>query len=120
MDRTSALPDGRSPASDIKAFLLIATAVLLIALNLRIPTTALGPVLPEIRADLDSGETFLSLLTTIPLALTLVVAPFVPQATSRFGMNRIIGWALIGIIGATSSGRFQPPLPCWSELSSLE
>ncbi|HIY84994.1 MAG TPA: MFS transporter [Candidatus Yaniella excrementavium] len=101
MDRTSALPDGRSPASDVKALLLIATAVLLIALNLRIPTTALGPLLPEIRADLDSGETFLSLLTTIPLALTLVVAPFVPQVTSRFGMNRIIGWALIGIIGAT-------------------
>ena len=101
MDRTSARPDGRSSASDVKAFVLIAAAVLLIALNLRIPTTALGPLLPEIRADLDSGETFLALLTTIPLALTLVVAPFVPQVTTRFGMNRIIGWALVGIVGGT-------------------
>lgn len=101
MDRTSALPDDRSPSSDARAFLLVAAAVLLIALNLRIPTTALGPLLPEIRADLDSGETFLSLLTTIPLALTLVVAPFVPQLATRFGMNRIIGWALVGIVGGT-------------------
>ena len=71
MDRTSALPDDRSPSSDARAFLLVAAAVLLIALNLRIPTTALGPLLPEIRADLDSGETFLSLLTTIPARPTV-------------------------------------------------
>lgn len=101
MDRSSVLPEGRPPTSEVKTFLLIAAAVLLIALNLRIPTTALGPLLPEIRADLDSGETFLSLLTTIPLALTLVVAPFVPQVATRFGMNRIIGWALAGIVGGT-------------------
>lgn len=101
MVRTPAVPDDRRSSAEVRAFVLIATAILFIALNLRIPTTALGPLLPDLRADLGSGETFLSLLTTIPLALTLVVAPFVPRIATRFGMNRIMGWALVGIVVGT-------------------
>src|SRR5699024_12721986 len=34
-------------------------------------------------------------------ALTLVVAPFVPHLATRYGMNRIIGWAIVGIVSGT-------------------
>lgn len=85
-----------------RAFVLVALAVLLLALNLRIPTAALGPLLPDLRTETGHGETFLSLLTTIPLALTLVVAPFAPRLADRFGRNRVIGCALVGIAAGTA------------------
>ncbi|GAA2045814.1 MFS transporter [Yaniella flava] len=81
--------------------LLAILAILFVALNLRIPTTALGPLLPSIQADTNSGETFVSLLTTIPLALTLVIAPFAPRLATRFGIHRVIALALVGIIAGT-------------------
>ncbi|MGO1974242.1 MAG: MFS transporter [Propionibacteriaceae bacterium] len=81
--------------------LLAVVAIILIALNLRIPTTSLGPLLPNLLADTGHGETFLSLLTTIPLALTLVVAPLAPRLASRFGRDRVVGCALIGIVAGT-------------------
>lgn len=101
MSRTPDTPGIHGSAGELRAFLLIAASVLCIALNLRIPTTALGPLLPALAEDLGAGETFLSLLTTIPLALTLVVAPFAPRLATRFGLHRIIGWALVGIIVGT-------------------
>lgn len=81
--------------------MLAILAILFVALNLRIPTTALGPLLPSIQADTNSGETFVSLLTTIPLALTLVIAPFAPRLATRFGIHRVIALALVGIIAGT-------------------
>lgn len=94
-------PGEHKPKSQLRAFLLLGTAILFIALNLRIPTTALGPLLPQLRADTGAGETFLSLLTTIPLALTLVVAPFAPRLAKHLGLHKSIGWALVGIILGT-------------------
>lgn len=84
-----------------RGLLLALTAVLFLALNLRIPTTALGPLLPQLRTDTGHGETFLSLLTSIPLALTLVVAPLAPRIAARFGRDRTIGFALVGIVAGT-------------------
>src|SRR5699024_6130300 len=77
-------------------------AILVAGLSLRIPTISLGPLLPDLRSSTGYGETLLSLLTSIPLALTLVIAPFAPWLARRFGRNRIIIVALttvtVGIV----------------------
>lgn len=77
--------------------LLGIAAILIAGLSLRIPTISLGPVLPELRTSTGYGETFLSLLTSIPLALTLLVAPFSPWLAAKIGRNRVIGLALVAI-----------------------
>ncbi|GAA4478334.1 MFS transporter [Enteractinococcus fodinae] len=77
-------------------------AILVAGLSLRIPTISLGPLLPDLRSSTGYGETLLSLLTSIPLALTLVIAPMSPWLARRFGRNRIIIVALttvtVGIV----------------------
>lgn len=79
---------------------LIGVAAILVAgLSLRIPTISLGPLLPELRNSTGYGETLLSLLTSIPLALTLLVAPASPWLARRIGRNRVIGFALVAISG---------------------
>lgn len=83
------------------AYLLAVSAILLLALSLRIPTTALGPLLTTIGADTGHGETFLSLLTSVPLALTLVVAPFAPRLAARFGLGRVVACGLVGVVLGT-------------------
>src|SRR5690625_288414 len=74
-------------------------AILVSGLSLRIPTISLGPLLPELRSSTGYGETLLSLLTSIPLALTLLVAPASPWLARRIGRNRVIGFALVAISG---------------------
>lgn len=76
-------------------------AVLLAALSLRIPTISLAPLTPNIRDTTGYGETLLSLLTSIPLAMTLAVAPISPWLARRLGRNRTIGLALLGIFIGT-------------------
>lgn len=82
-------------------FFVALLALAFLALSLRIPTGALGPVLPDVGADIARGETFLSLLTSIPLALTLVIAPFAPRFAARIGRDRAIALALSGIVAGT-------------------
>lgn len=81
--------------------LLAVVAVLLLALSMRIPTISLGPLLPTIQADTGHGETFISLLTTIPLALTLLVAPVTPRVAARIGRSRLLGAALAVVVLGT-------------------
>ncbi|WP_134324253.1 MFS transporter [Cumulibacter soli] len=76
-------------------------AIGLLSLNLRIPTSATGPLLPTIGADTGHGETVLSLLTTIPLILVFVIAPITPRITGRFGRSRVIGFVLVLVIIGT-------------------
>ena len=87
-----------SRAGGRAGFALAVVATVLLALNLRIPTTALGPLLPTMQSDTGHGETFLSLLTAIPLGLTLLVAPVAPHIAVRFGRDRVIGAALVAIV----------------------
>lgn len=76
-------------------------AVLLLALSMRIPTISLGPLLPVIQSDTGHGETFVSLLTAIPLALTLLVAPATPRVAARIGRSRLLGSALALVVLGT-------------------
>lgn len=77
-------------------------AILVAGLSLRIPTISLGPLLPDVRSSTGYGETLLSLLTSIPLAFTLAVAPLSPWLARKFGRNRVIvvalGMITVGIV----------------------
>lgn len=84
-------------SSPFRSALPAVVAVLLLALSMRIPTISLGPLLPTMRSDTGHGETFLSLLTAIPLALTLLVAPATPRVAARIGRSRLMGIALVGV-----------------------
>lgn len=88
----------RSAALAGPPFALAAAAIILVSLNLRIPTIAFGPLLPAVLAETGHGETFLSLLTTIPLAITLIVAPLAPLLAERIGRDRAMSVALVGIV----------------------
>lgn len=45
---------------------LIAASTLILAFNLRIAPVTLGPVLPQLSADLDISESMAGLLTSLP------------------------------------------------------
>ncbi|MGO1908639.1 MAG: MFS transporter [Brevibacterium linens] len=79
--------------------MLIAIATLLIVgLSLRIPTISLAPLVPTMMDDTGHGETFLSLLTSIPLVLTLLAAPLAPSLANRFGRGGVVSIALVAIM----------------------
>lgn len=69
--------------------------ILLIASNLRVPLTAVGPLLPSIRDDLAISSTSGGSLTTLPLLAFAILSPFVPAIARRFGTEQTIFYAFI-------------------------
>lgn len=89
---------GTQPPPPRPVSLIIAVAtVLIVGLTLRIPTISLAPLVPTMMEDTGHGETFLSLLTSIPLVLTLLAAPVAPPLANRFGRGRVVSIALVAI-----------------------
>ena len=84
--------------------------VLLLASNLRLPITSIGPVIQNIGADWQLGSSALGLLTTLPLLAFALISPLTPPLAQRFGLNRTLAGCLVLIIlGFT--GRLLPSLP---------
>ncbi|HWM15392.1 MAG TPA: MFS transporter [Microbacterium sp.] len=75
--------------------LLLLVAVLLIAANLRATITGVGPLLNQIADDLDTSEAALGALAAVPLIAFAVVSPFAHGLSARFGMPRVVLWALV-------------------------
>ncbi len=71
---------------------------MVVGLSLRIPTISLSPLVPSMMDETGHGETFLSLLTSVPLALTLAAAPVAPMLANRVGRSRTVGLSLIAIV----------------------
>lgn len=73
----------------------LVVGILFIAVNLRVPFTAIAPVLPLIQNDFGLSSSSVGLLTSLPL---LAFAAFSPLSTSfarRFGLERTLFGALI-------------------------
>ena len=86
---------------------LLLWGILLIACNLRLPITSIGPVMQNIGADLHLGSSALGLLTTLPLLAFALISPLAPLLARKIGMARSLGLSLLLIIiGFT--GRFMP------------
>ena len=98
-------PDSPSPrgcpARPVTAVALAMAAVLLVGLSLRIPTISLSPLVPRLMDDTGHGETFVSLLTSVPLALTLIAAPMAPALANHLGRSRTVGASLLAIVTGT-------------------
>ncbi len=65
-----------------------ALPVLVVAVNLRPALAAVGPVLPEIGADLRLGPARLALLTAGPVLCMGLFAPLAPSLVRRVGLHR--------------------------------
>ncbi|GIF18111.1 CP family cyanate transporter-like MFS transporter [Actinoplanes tereljensis] len=70
--------------------LVMLTALLLAAVNLRLAVTSIGPVLHEIREGLDMSSTVAGLLTSVPVFCFATVGLAAPRLARRFGANRVI------------------------------
>ncbi|MEC1402916.1 MFS transporter [Bacillus subtilis] len=73
----------------------IIIGIVLISLTMRSPLTSVGPLVGSIRESLGLSHTMAGLLTTLPLLAFSLLSPFTPILARRFGMERIILYALV-------------------------
>jgi len=87
------LPIYRLRAGETKVLLL--AAVLVTAMCLRAPITAIAPLFEYIQSDLRLSTTSIGLLTTLPLIAFAVAAPVSARLSLRYGARRCIFAALL-------------------------
>ena len=85
-------------------------AVLVAAVCMRTPITAVGPVLGLIGTDTGLSHTMLGLLSALPLLAFAAVSPIVHGPVRRIGIERTVALALVGL-AAGSAFRAVPGLP---------
>lgn len=76
---------------------LLFIAILCVAVNLRAPITAVGPLMPLIKSSVSFPSSVLGLLTTIPPVMFAVVSPFVCRINDRFGAGSTLLFGLLFI-----------------------
>lgn len=105
------MPDNSPPSRAGGVSALI--AVLLVALCLRPALTSVGPVLPEISADLALGPQAQGLLGAIPLLAFAAASPLVHALTGRLGRRTVTSVALAGIIVGIGTRSLPGPVWLW-------
>lgn len=75
-------------------------AVLLLAVCLRAPVTSVGPLLERVGEDTGLGPTALGLLGSLPVIGFGVGSALVHRPAMRFGLERVIAFALVALAGA--------------------
>ncbi|MFB5762553.1 CynX/NimT family MFS transporter [Paenibacillus medicaginis] len=73
----------------------IILGIVLIALTMRSPLTSVGPLVGSIRESLGLSNTVAGLLTTLPLLAFSLLSPFTPILARRFGVERMMLYALL-------------------------
>jgi MFS transporter, CP family, cyanate transporter len=92
-ERVRSVPIWRRPVAG-------AIALLLLSVNMRTAIASVGPLVPQIRADLGLSSLLESLLVTAPVICFAVFAPIGPIPARRFGVERTLcGVLLISVIG---------------------
>jgi CP family cyanate transporter-like MFS transporter len=74
---------------------LLVIGFLLIAANLRAALTSVGPLLETIRRDIGLTAGGAGFIGTLPLLTFSVVSPQVPRLARRFGIDRMLGAAML-------------------------
>jgi MFS transporter, CP family, cyanate transporter len=100
---------GSRPLTTARSGLLLA-GILLIAANLRAAITSVGPVVEDIRTDLDIGGATASVLISLPLVAFAVVSPVAPVLARRIGVERALGAAL-AVLAVATVVRSLPSIP---------
>lgn len=73
----------------------LVVGILFIAVNLRVPFTAIAPVLPLIQNDFGLSSSSVGLLTSLPLLAFAAFSPLSASFARRFGLERTLFLALI-------------------------
>lgn len=81
------------PATGVRGLV----AVFLVAACLRSSITSVGPLLGRIGDDTGLSDTLLGLLSALPLLAFAAISPTVQGVARRFGAERFVGFALLGI-----------------------
>ncbi len=77
-------------------------AVCLVAINMRMTISGVGPLLEEIAADQGVTPAALGALASIPLLAWAAVSPLAQGLAARFGLDRAVSWSLIVLMIATA------------------
>jgi CP family cyanate transporter-like MFS transporter len=81
---------------------LLALMVVLVAVNLRPAVASVGPVLPDVRADLALSGAATALLTTLPLLCFGLLALLAPRLARWAGIERALLAALLVLVTGTA------------------
>lgn len=87
------------PAAQPWVFLFI--AVCLVAVNLRMTITGVGPLLDQIADDQGISPAALGALGSVPLLAWAIFSPFAHALSARFGMAQAVSFSLILLIAGT-------------------
>ncbi|WP_370149658.1 CynX/NimT family MFS transporter [Streptacidiphilus sp. EB129] len=74
--------------------------ILLVSLNMRAALSAVSPLLTDISGTYGLSATAGGLLTTLPVLLMGMTAPFVPKLVRRYGPERVV----LGALGLLAAG----------------
>ncbi len=77
---------------------LVVSAIVLVALNLRPAAVSVGPVLDEVSTALGLGGAGAGLLTTLPVLAFSTVGALSPALAARFGPHRVTLVALVVLV----------------------
>ncbi|ADG73777.1 major facilitator superfamily MFS_1 [Cellulomonas flavigena DSM 20109] len=80
---------------------VLLAALLLVALNLRGPITALAPVVEDVGADLALTPAAVGLLTGVPVLCFAALTPVAAVALARAGTTRMLAATLVAILAGT-------------------
>lgn len=78
--------------------LLLFIGLILVAVNLRAPITAVGPLVPTMKTELPFSSGVFGLLTTIPLIMFAVFSPFVRRISDKLGAGKTLLYAVVAIL----------------------
>jgi len=84
-----------------RAGVLLFLAVCVIAANMRTTITGLGPLLEQISADIGTPLSVLGVLASVPLIAWALISPVANDLSRRFGLTRVMMWALILLLVGT-------------------
>ncbi|NUU16883.1 MFS transporter [Cellulomonas humilata] len=80
---------------------LLLAAVLLYALNLRAPITALAPVVDDVRRDLGLSAAGVGVLTGVPVLCFALATPVMAVLLGRLGTGRVVAASLVTVLAGT-------------------
>jgi len=86
------------PAAWTSNDVLLLTALLAVALNLRAPFTAVAPIVGEIQADLQISKTVAGLLTSIPVLCFGLLAPLASRCIAGTSVETSVFLSLTGVV----------------------
>ncbi|BFO08517.1 hypothetical protein GGER_10270 [Serratia rubidaea] len=77
--------------------IILVIGILFIAINLRVPFTAIAPVLESIRHDFGLSITAVGLLNSLPLLAFAAFSPLSASISRKYGLERTLFGALVVI-----------------------